>query len=495
MIYKLTEKINCMSDNNSSQVIVVDLDNTLINTDILYELIICSIKKSPLTSLSLLYTLLRKGKESFKEKISECVNLNVASLPYNNQLINLLREKKISGKKIVLCTAVDKRITNCVAEYLNLFDEIITINGSVKNIEFNKREVLEYKFEKKGFDYVGNPSDDLEVYKSAKCSILINSNFATLKKIAEVSTVTKVFVKQNSKFKDWSGVFRLHQWIKNLLLFVPLIAAHEFSNFKLVIALIIAFFSFSLCASAIYILNDLLDLESDRKHSQKIHRPFANGSVSIKKGLILIPLLMLASIVMSSFVDKEFVKLLIIYFLLSCAYSIKIKQLFFIDCLTLAILYMMRILAGAATTNIPLSFWLLSFSISIFLSLALVKRYSELKEKIKLKLKDNFCIPGRSYVISDAPILLIIGITSGYSSILMLFIYSQSTTAIMLYQKPEFIWSIALLIFFWINWIWIKAFRGEIHHDPVLFATKDKTSLMIVMLTIILFIFANFNLN
>jgi 4-hydroxybenzoate polyprenyltransferase len=239
--------------------------------------------------------------------------------------------------------------------------------------------------------------------------------------------------------------------------------------------LILAFLSFSLCASSVYIVNDLLDLESDRQHPRKRHRPFASGLVPASIGVVLAPLLLLGSLALAQHVGGHFVPWLLFYFVLTCAYSWRLKSLMLVDCLTLAMLYTLRIVAGAAAMSMGLSFWLLAFSVFLFLSLAFVKRYAELEVQI---LQGKQKAHGRGYYTSDASLLQTMGITSGYAAVLVLAFYLNSEAVISLYKSPEIIWGTVPVMLFWISWMWMKAHRGEMHDDPLVFAVKDKASLL-----------------
>ena len=263
--------------------------------------------------------------------------------------------------------------------------------------------------------------------------------------------------------------------MKNLLLFVAPLAAHQIPDADMGTAMLLAFLSFSLCASAVYVANDLFDLDSDRHHPRKRFRPFASGTVPVAKGVILVPLLVLNAFLFALPVGPLFTSWLLFYFLLTCAYSWGLKRLVLIDCLVLAVLYTVRIIAGAGAAGIPLSFWLLAFAAFLFLSLAFVKRYAELvvqadagKEKAH----------GRGYLISDAPLVQSLGITSGYASVIVLALYLNSDAVVKLYLVPAIMWCAVPVMLFWVSWIWMKAHRGQMHDDPLLFALRDKASLL-----------------
>lgn len=303
-----------------------------------------------------------------------------------------------------------------------------------------------------------------------------------------VSEVIKIFPPLPITLKSWQRVFRVHQYLKNLLLFVPLAAAHQFGQIESIILLCLAFASFSLCASAVYITNDLMDLENDRQHPRKRIRPFAAGTVPVKYGVILASISLLISLALASLVGSEFLAWLIAYFVITLAYSMRLKRYALIDCLTLATLYTLRIVAGAAAVAVSLSFWLLAFSIFIFLSLAFVKRYAELGIQI---LHGNNLAHGRGYQVDDAPLIQSLGIAAGYASVLVLALYLDSEMVISLYATPQLIWLAVPLLLFWVSWMWMKAHRGEMHDDPIVFAMKDKTSLIVGLLLAMTFVAAS----
>jgi 4-hydroxybenzoate polyprenyltransferase len=288
-------------------------------------------------------------------------------------------------------------------------------------------------------------------------------------------------------FSQWLAVFRVHQWVKNVLLLVPVLAAHQAITGELGITLLLAFIAFSLCASSVYIANDLLDLESDRQHPRKCHRPFAAGRVPVWVGTLLAPLVMALSFLIATLVNGPFFIWLLIYFAITCAYSWNLKRLVLVDCLTLAILYTLRIVAGAAAVNVPLSFWLLALSIFLFLSLAFIKRYAELQVHESNSVSK---VHGRGYYTSDAPLVQQLGISSGFAAVLVLALYLNSTTVVLLYRAPEVIWAAVPLMLWWLSWMWLKAHRGLMHDDPIVFAIKDKTSIAIGFLFIATFLLA-----
>jgi 4-hydroxybenzoate polyprenyltransferase len=466
--------------------IVVDLDGTLLHTDTLHESCLELLHHHSMQALLLPLWFMR-GKAYLKKKISEKNNLNPEILPYNLELIAWLKEKKILGHQLVLCTATDNKIALKIAAYLNFFDDVIASDGQINVAGKKKKDVLVDRYGEQGFIYVANASIDINVWKSAAQAVIVNASNDLIKKAAQVSEVTKIFPSAPITLNIWLRALRLHHSIKNLLLFVPLAAAHQMGQLASLNLLLLAFISFSLCASAVYIMNDLIDLDSDRQHPRKRYRPFAAGIVPIKYGLMLIPISLMISVAFAQLVGSSFFAWLVVYFALTLAYSLQLKRYALIDCLMLTTLYTLRIIAGAAAVGVALSFWLLAFSIFLFLSLAFIKRYSELEMLI---LHGNTELQGRGYHVEDAPIIQILGITAGYASILVLALYLNSEAVIHLYKMPQMIWLSIPLMLFWVSWMWMKAHRGEMHDDPIVFAIKDKTSIVVAMLLALTFIVA-----
>ena len=476
-----------MANQLSFTPIAVDLDGTLIHTDTLHESCLQLFHHHP-AQIFLLPLWLVRGKAYLKTKLSERTTLDFDSLPYNLELIDWLKEQKALGHQLILCTASDIRVADAIAEHIDLFDEVIASDGQTNLAGINKREALVNRFGEHGFIYVANSNADLEVWQSSAKAVVVNANSNLIKKAIKLTEVAKIFPSPAITLDCWRRVLRVHQYLKNLLLFLPLLASHQVMQVQSLALLLLAFVSFSLCASAVYITNDLMDLESDRQHPRKRKRPFASGVVPIKYGAILAPIILIISFLLALVVGSHFYGWLLAYFLITIAYSLRLKRYLLIDCLTLATLYTLRIIAGAAAIDIPLSFWLLAFSIFIFLSLAFIKRYAELEVQIH---QGNEKAHGRAYLVSDAPLIQTLGISAGYASILLLALYLNSETVISLYATPEIIWLAVPLMLFWVSWMWMKAHRGEMHDDPIVFAIKDKTSLAILLLLAIIFTVAS----
>jgi 4-hydroxybenzoate polyprenyltransferase len=459
---------------NEAEYLVVDLDGTLIYTDMLHESIFKVLRDKPFDILFIPYWL-AQGKAVLKQNLSKRIIFDPSLLPYNHELVDWLKQQQAKGRKLILCTATDQAIAQAIAEHLGIFDDVMASDGTTNLAGKHKAQALEQRFGNAGFDYAGNSRADLAVWQCARRAIVVNASGKVTQRAGDICEVEQIFPVASKNLSTWRRVMRVHQWMKNGLLFVPLLAAHQITNTEAWLALTLAFLSFSLCASSVYIINDLLDLESDRQHLRKRNRPFASGLVPVSMGIALAPLLLIASFVFAHYVGGYFVPWLLFYFVLTCAYSWRLKSLMLLDCLTLALLYTLRIVAGAAAISMGLSFWLLAFSVFLFLSLAFVKRYAELEVQI---LQGKEKVHGRGYYTSDASLLQTMGITSGYAAVIVLAFYLNSEAVMQLYKTPEIIWGTVPVMLFWISWMWMKAHRGEMHDDPLVFAVKDKASLL-----------------
>lgn len=456
--------------------IVVDLDGTLIQSDMLFETGLHVFKYRPLWLLAAPWRLLQ-GKAAFKHWLMRHVQgFNHEALPYNESLLQWLREQKAAGRRLVLCTASDQQVAQPIATHLGIFDEVMASDGQRNLSGSQKAKALVDRFGEAGFDYAGNAKSDLSVWQHAHRPIVVNASISLTRVAQDRWANAQVMPGTSASIADWLMGLRVHQWLKNLLIFIPLLAAHQLSHGAAWWALLLAFVAFSCCASAIYILNDLFDLESDRLHPRKRLRPFASGRLPIWQGLVAAPLLLGLSFGVGTLVNTAFVDYLLLYFFLTSIYSWGLKRLMLVDCLVLSGLYTLRILAGGAASAITPSFWLLAFSVFIFLSLAFIKRYVELAGMAPDS--PNAKAHGRGYFHTDAPLIQMFGITSGYSAVVVLALYFNSDTVQLLYQDTGFTWAAIPVVLFWVSWMWMQAHRGQMHDDPIVFAIKDKISLV-----------------
>lgn len=454
--------------------LVVDLDGTLIFTDMLYESAIQFLKKKPWGLFSLFFKLLQ-GKASLKSFLAKNVAIQADILPYNQTLINYIKQQKKMGQKVILCTATHSKIAENIASYLNLFDEVIASDANKNIIGEKKADILNQTFGKGNYIYAGNSKEDIPVWKSAQQAILVNTPKTVAKKAKQQNNILLTMTPQNQSVKTWFKALRVHQWLKNILIFIPLIAAHQLQSLAALQHLLFAFFAFSFCASSVYITNDLLDLESDRRHPKKCKRPFAAGDLPITQGIFASIVLFISGLKMALYVNPSFLMILLIYYGLTTLYSFKLKRIALIDCLLLATLYTTRIIAGGVATDTPLTFWLLASAFFLFYSLALIKRFAELK---LLRHKGMNKTQGRDYHLDDESLIHGLGIGSGLGAVIIFALYLNSPNVFELYRQPEIAWLTVPVLLFWISWMWQQTHRGQMDDDPLVFAIKHKTSLI-----------------
>ena len=454
----------------------VDLDGSLLSTDVLWESILLLIKQQPRKFFYLPVWLLR-GKAHFKSQIAQLVELNSALLPVRQDVLQFLKDEKKKGREIVLATASDQKAVAEIVQRLGLFDQVLTSDGTINLSGVNKRKALVERFSDQGFDYIGDAEIDLAVWSAAKSALLVQPSKSLLKKAKRVAAVERVFKSEKNLWLEILKAIRVHQWIKNLLIFVPLIMAHKIVDGILLLQTIYAFFVFSLCASSIYILNDLFDLEADRQHPKKKSRPFAAGTVPISVGLYTIPILLSCAFLVAALtLPLSFIGILGLYIITTVAYTFYLRSTTISDIIVLAGLYALRVLAGSIATAIPISAWLLAFSMFFFLSLAFNKRYTEL---LLLPLDNRKNTNGRGYISIDKSSLQSMGTTSGYLSVLVLALYNNSQEVKALYSRPEVLWLICPLLFYWISRMWFLSQRGEIDDDPIVATLKDPVNYII----------------
>ncbi|WP_338844433.1 UbiA family prenyltransferase [Massilia sp. W12] len=450
----------------------VDLDGTLLLTDVLLESALLLIKRNPLWLCMMLFWLLR-GKAHLKAQIARRVRLDAASLPRQSDFYAWLCAQKAAGRTLWLCTASHHIPAQQIADACGIFDGVLATQE--KNLAgANKAQALLARFGERGFDYCGNAKVDLAIWRVARQAIVVNASPALTRAAQAIAPALQSFPYPRNRATALMRALRLHQWVKNLLVLVPLLAAHKFHDSQLLLQAGLAFLAFSLCASSVYLLNDMLDLNADRQHPRKRKRPFASGQLSLLWGFATAPLLLLASALLCLLLPLQFALILAAYYVLTLAYSFHLKRLVMIDAISLAGLYTIRIVAGAAAVDVPLSFWLLVFSVFLFLSLALVKRYCELDG---MRRQGKLHAAGRGYVTDDLSILHSMGMAAGYICVLVLALYINSPAIAMLYKRPSLIWLLCVLLLYWISRVWILAHRGLLHDDPVVFALKDRASL------------------
>ncbi len=460
--------------------LAVDLDGTLIRSDMTWESFVRLLREKPLTALAVPFWLLR-GRAYLKKQLAANVQVDATTLPYHEEFLTWLREQKRAGRKLVLATASDRKMAEPVARHVALFDEVLASDGEINLRDAAKREALAKRFGERGFDYAGNSAVDLDVWRGSREAIVVNAREGLLRRAAQCTKTGPSFLKVGSTLRALIETLRPHQWVKNLIVFVPLVTAHKLTFWPL-LAASGAFMALCFCASAVYVLNDLLDLEADRHHPTKCKRPFAAGRLPLPVGLILFPVLMLIGGVVAWELAGQFVWLLAFYLVATTAYSWKLKRVALLDVFILAGLYTLRLIAGHVVTGIAYSAWLLVFSMFIFLSLALLKRFPELQE---LRRENRVDAHGRGYTANDLELVATLGLVNGSLAVLVLALYVNSDQVVRLYWHPNLLLLACPLLLFWIGRVWLLAHRGQMHTDPVLFVLKDWVSYAIGILTLL----------
>jgi 4-hydroxybenzoate polyprenyltransferase len=473
-----------MSHQTATLPLAVDMDGTLVCGDTLWEACVKLVVHKPWYALLLPFWLF-KGKAGFKQAVSRHVSLNPVGLAYHHGVVEYLQQQKQQGRSLWLVTAANRDIAERVAAHHHgLFDGVLASDDQHNLSGKHKAEALVSRFGEKGFVYAGNAYIDLNVWQHAAAAVAVNASEALVNKAHALTQIEHVIHEPVTQglLKRVLRAIRIHQWTKNLLLFVPWILSHEWGRLDLGGIVLLGFIAFSCSASAIYIINDFIDLEADRQHGQKRYRPFAAGSLPLYWGVGLAPLLLLIAFGIALHINLIFTLLLFGYIVLTLAYSFLLKPYALLDVLTLTSLYTLRIVGGAVAIHQELSYWLLAFSMFIFLSLALSKRYSELHN---LKQLGSGKQQARGYHVEDLPIIILFGISSGYLAVLVTVLYINDLQASALYHHPIWLWPVSMAVLYWISRIWLLAHRGELHEDPVLFAIHDRASYVVAFLVAI----------
>jgi len=461
------------TDKPEYTLLVVDLDQSLVATDTLVESVLLYLKARPF-GFFLLLAWLCKGKAHFKAQLAKRVCPTASLLPYRREVMEFAKRAKVSGKPVILATASHRRVAESVAAHVGLFSGILASDATNNLSGRHKLEAINAEAAGRPFAYIGDALVDMPIWETAHTAVVVEPTKRLRKALGKHPRVEiPRSAKGNGTIKIWIKALRLHQWAKNLLVFVPAAMAHRIAEPSILLALFLAYLSLSLTASSVYLLNDLLDLEADRKHSRKKNRPVASGTFSIGKAIFLVPLLFLAGLAVAlTSLPLPYFFCLVFYLILTTLYSFYLKQQVILDVIALATLYTFRVIAGAIAVDIFVSSWLLAFSMFFFLSLALMKRYSEMlmmHEEIKK-------MPGRGYLKLDAATIMTSGITSGQLSLLVFALFMNDSNMQELYGKPQLLWLVLPVLFYWITRMWLLAHRGGMAEDPIVFTIKDRAS-------------------
>lgn len=487
---------------SSGEPLCVDLDGTLVKSDTLLDSVVVLARQSP-RSLLHFPMWIAQGKAAFKRNVSSIVALDVAHLPYNQPLLEVLRQQHAAGREIYLATGADNLLAERVAAHLGIFAGVLASDGSVNLTGHTKLAAFQQRFPA-GFSYIGNSRPDLPLLTHSVHPMVANPRRSLRAALRSAAVQpARTFTDKASSLKAWLRAIRLHQWAKNTLIFLPLLLAHVRAVGP-VVASLLAFLSFGLAASATYIFNDLLDLEADRHHPRKRSRPFAAGDLSPIAGAVTVLLFLALSLALALLLPRvltalspqfpwngqgRFIEWLVLYAISTAAYSLRLKRMVLVDVIVLACLYTIRILAGSAAAGVMVSPWLAAFSIFFFLSLAFVKRFSELESMgLHSDPSEPLAVKGRNYRVSDLEQLRSFGTASGYASVVVFALYIGNVVAQNLYSHYARLWLLVPVLLLWLSRLWLKASRGELEEDPVVYAITDRRSLQlgVVVLAIVL---------
>jgi 4-hydroxybenzoate polyprenyltransferase/phosphoserine phosphatase len=457
--------------------LVVDLDGTLIRSNMELEMFWACLSKNWATLLLALSSL-AYGRAALKRRLCTTPSLDIGLLPYNSVVIAYLERWRATGRRTALITASDQNLADAVAAHLGLFDEVHGSDGHRDLKGEAKARFLLDRFKEGGFDYIGDGAADLPVWAKACKAVTVNASPRLRNEVEALAREAEHLTSSVADIKSYLKALRPHQWLKNTLVFVPMIAAHTLS-LDMLRQSALAFIAFNLIASCVYLLNDLLDLAADRAHSRKRLRPLASGDLPIAHGTYLAPVLLLLGLVLAAALGWLLLMVMLAYLATALAYSLNLKRRMVIDICTLAGLYTMRIIAGGAATGIPLSVWLLAFSIFFFYSLAAVKRYAELVDSVASNQVKAY---GRSYHIDDLPMIGTMILASGYVSVLIMALYLNSPAVDKLYSNPTALWGICPVLLYWISRMAMVTHRGQMHDDPIVYAITDRISQICLVL-------------
>jgi 4-hydroxybenzoate polyprenyltransferase/phosphoserine phosphatase len=452
--------------------LVVDVDGTLIKSDLLHETVMQFLAIRPFAALRLI-AWLAKGRATLKRRLAEVADPHVETLPLQDSTLTLIRQAQAEGRPVYLASAGDYMLVNTLAERIGGIAGVFAVQGKDNLAGERKARALVAAFGSRGFDYIGDRAVDFPVWAQARRALAVCHSGAFQSNLRKRFPDAQIVASVRTKPRDLIRAMRPHQWTKNFLLFLPLIAGHLI-DVTAIATTLLAFVCFCMAASSAYILNDLLDLPADRAHPRKRLRPFAAGDVSIATGILLSVVLFCAAVALSQLLPPTFLALLGLYVVTTVAYSLLLKRKLFVDVVTLAGLYTIRVMAGLEAIQARQSQWLLMISLFMFMSLATVKRSSEL---VRASKEGGVGLLGRGYQVRDLPIIGSLGAAAGYATSVVIALYISSPEVTKLYTSPSLLWLIEPLFLYWISRLLIMAHRGRVNEDPVIFAFTDKVSL------------------
>lgn len=479
-----TEGLSMDQRNATRPMLVVDLDGTLVRSDMLYESFWSGFARDWRTPLAAVAGL-RHGKAALKARLAALGAPDPATLPYAPEVLAEIHAWRDAGGRVALVTAADQAIADAVARHLDLFDEVHGSNGTI-NLKGDAKAAFLRERYGTAFTYIGDSAADLPVWRQAEAAMTVGLHPALRARVEALRPEARHLAPPRPLLPAALRAMRPHQWFKNALIFFPMVAAHDFNGPALA-QTILAVIAFSLVASSVYLLNDLLDIASDRAHPRKRLRPLASGALPLKAGMALIPILLLAGVGVALLLPPVFLLVLAGYYGITVAYSLWFKRKPIIDIALLASLYTLRVIAGGAATGIALSVWLLAFSTFLFFALAAVKRQAELVDMAQRGVTEA---AGRGYGVSDLGVVTQMATASGFVAVLVLMLYLNDPEVLTLYHHPLLLWAACLVLLYWISRMVLVASRGKMDDDPTVFAARDRISLISVALIGALFVAA-----
>jgi 4-hydroxybenzoate polyprenyltransferase len=465
------------------KVICVDLDGTLVRTDTLVEATL-KLLRSPRNWLRVLVWV-TAGRASFKRRVTAHAPLDVARLPYESSLIDYLRHQRASGRRLVLATAADQGVADRINLHLELFDEVLASDG-VRNLKGAvKADLLAERFGVGAFSYVGNSWPDLHVWRRAGSAVIVNAPARLATRVSRITPVEHQIDTRPFRLFSLLKALRPHQWLKNFLVLLPIVTANALRDTGAWVGGLAMFLAFCATASAIYVVNDLTDLDADRAHPRKRRRPFASADLPVIIGVIIAPGLLGFGLALGLSVGA--VEVIAAYALSSLLYSFWLKELPLVDIFTLAFLYTVRLYGGGEASGYRLSPWLLACSIFLFLGLSTIKRVAELMDLRRTDLKSSL---RRGYRTDDIGILQTMGVAASFVSATVLALFVQSDSVAARYSHPEYLWIVVPLLLFWQCRLWLATTRGYMHDDPIVYAARDRVSWLTAVAALVVFILA-----
>ncbi len=483
------EAVNATPDTaHSALPLVLDLDGTLLRTDSLMETLAAFLRANPLHVFLVAFWLLR-GRPHLKRQLALKAKYDASSWPQNDDLIAYAEAQAAAGRTIVLATASDAHIADAMRERFAFISETLASNGSTSNLKSRAKAAAVSARFPEGFVYAGDSRADIDVWRAARGAVVAGRSQALAAAAAKHAPVEAQFCEPGPSIKVWIKALRLHQWAKNALVFIPLLLGGKALDIQAWVACITCFFAMGVLASSTYLINDLIDLESDRKHWSKQRRPLASGALPLSHALVATPLGLAGGLALGYWAGGVAgLSMLLAYLLVTLAYSFALKRAPILDAVTLGGLFTIRLGMGIVFAQVAPSAWLLIFSMFLFSSLSLAKRATEIG---RMTAHGHLSTPGRGYVAADLPTVAGFGASGAVAAALVLVLYLiEEAFDKAFYGAPQLLWAVPIGLSLWLGRIWLLCGRGELEDDPVAFAVKDRISLLLAAAMAVIFVAA-----